>query len=82
MTKSKVAVFGGAVAFAMCAAAELTLIPAAREVKQSGGFFVSGSAGDSVSVRSETDASLPKEGYRLSVAADGISVKAEMHLYD
>ena len=76
MTKSKAMVFGGAVAFAMCAAAELTLIPAPREVKESGGFFVSGSAGDSVPVRSETDASLPKEGYRLSVASDGISVKA------
>ena len=72
----KTLAFGGAVMVAACAMAQLNLIPAPREVKETGGFFVSASGGDSVPVRSEIDASVPKEGYRLSVTADGISVKA------
>ena len=65
----KTLAFGGAVMVAACAMAQLNLIPAPREVKETGGFFVSASGGDSVPVRSEIDASVPKEGYRLSVTA-------------
>ena len=61
---------------AACTAVGASLIPAPREMKATEGFFVSDSPGDSVPLRSETDASLPKEGYRLSVTPDGISVRA------
>ena len=52
------------------------LIPMPREVKWKEGWFAAAENPDRVQVKSVADASIPDEGYRLSVAADGITVRS------
>ena len=55
--------------------AEPVLVPAPRCMKVAGGeYSVEAGGVDAIKVKETRDASLPPEGYRLSVAADGVSV--------
>ena len=67
-------------AAALCVAtstlAEVSVIPAPRQVKENAGFFESEKGFDAVPVTFAKDATLPKEGYALTVAPGGIAVRA------
>ena len=53
----------------------LVLVPAPRQMKLTGGeYSVQAKCAGDIAVRESTDASLPPEGYRLVVSADGVSV--------
>ena len=61
---------------AATAGAAVFIIPAPREVRENPGFFESPHGFDAVPVSHTTDPSLPKEGYALTVAPGGISVRS------
>ncbi len=52
----------------------VSLSPAPREVAQRDGFFTAAEDADGVKASFSTDASIPKEGYRLVISQTGISV--------
>ena len=77
MTKlyRKLAVMIEAALAAASASAALQIVPAPRKAVEGEGSFVCN--GDvAMQVKFESDAAMPKEGYRLSVAKDGIKVAA------
>ena len=77
MTKlyRKLAVMIEAALAAASASAALQIVPAPRKAVEGDGSFVCN--GDvAAQVKFESDAAMPKEGYRLSVAKDGIKVAA------
>ena len=55
----------------VAALAEIVLVPRPVKLVEKGGF-----APEKVAIREVEDASIPAEGYRLSVAADGITITA------
>ena len=76
MNKKAVAFFGLVLCLARAATAAVSLIPAPRELKELPGFFDSAKGFDTVPVALVTDKTLPKEGYTLKVASDGITVRS------
>ena len=65
-----------AIAFATAAHAEISIIPAPREIRQCDGCFESAKGFDAVPASLARDTSLPKEGYALSVTPEGISIRS------
>ena len=65
-----------AFAFATAAHAEISIIPAPREIRQCDGCFESAKGFDAVPASLARDTSLPKEGYALSVTPEGISIRS------
>ena len=63
-------------AFAALAVEGISIIPAPRAVTGRSGFFEAREDADSVQLRCEADPSLPKEGYALTIASGGISVRS------
>ena len=76
MSKMKVVALAIALCAVASASAAVSLIPAPREIKENAGFFESDKGFDTVPVAFATDASIPKEGYELTVAKGGISVRS------
>ena len=72
----KFTLFAASMCAVMTASAALSIIPAPRELKELPGFFDSTNAFDTVAISSSIDASLPKEGYALSVSPEGINVRS------
>ena len=76
-TRRKSTVFTLTLGIALCAFAGVdALLPWPQKVEPDEGFFVAKEDAASVHIKETADASLPKEGYRLTVAPDGITVKS------
>ena len=65
-----------AAAVATCAFADANLVPMPQKMSAGEGFFSSKEDAYAVAVSRSTDASVPKEGYVLSVTPGGIAVKS------
>ena len=73
MTGSKVLLAGAAVSLFASAQAAPSVVPMPRRFEQREGVFACKGA-VAAGARFETDASIPEEGYRISVAKDGVKI--------
>ena len=73
MKKNKTAIFAFALVAAASAMAEIEVVPRPAEVNETEGFYELSAPVVDVA-RFTKDASIPKEGYRLTVSKDGIAI--------
>ena len=71
--KSKMFLAAGVLSLCACAGVD-SLLPMPQKVEAKEGFFTAKEDATSVCMKEMVDASLPKEGYRLSVSPEGIAV--------